>query len=302
MHLKRLEFTLTTRCNSQCTHCQAFASPSRNEAMIVSDGHNYLAETTAVSELESFMIFGGEPMLYPNRAIAILQKAKSLKIPEIEMLTNGIWGKDKHIAEKLAVKLKEAGLNTVGISVDAFHLPYIPLEYTRNAALALLKTGVEKVTWNVTIVESLDAENKYDKKTRQILKMLEPVGITAHFNKIMPVGRALQNLRQYFRHTSLEGPCEGSSVIGNMLKNPESICVEPSGEVDVCWYLAIGNAKEEPLSRIISEYDWQRNPTIKILAEKGPLGLMKSVGMLFQEEQYVDKCHLCIEVRKSLST
>jgi len=71
--------------------------------MIVSDGHNYLAETTTVSELEAFMVFGGEPMLYPNRVIAILQKAKSLKIPEIEMLTNGIWGKDKHVAEKLAV-------------------------------------------------------------------------------------------------------------------------------------------------------------------------------------------------------
>lgn len=269
--------------------------------MEVSDAHSYLTEAAAVSNLESFMVFGGEPMLYPDRAIAIFQRASALKIPEIEMLTNGVWGKDEQKVENLAVKLKEAGLNTVGVSVDAFHLPYIPLEYPRNAALALLKAGVEKVTWNVTLVESLNAENVYDDKTRQILEKLKPVGIDAHFNKIMPVGRALLNLRKYFKHTSLEGPCEGESVIGNVLKNPESICIEPSGEVDICWYLAIGNAKETPLSKIISEYDWQKNSTIKILAEKGPMGLLKSADAQFRKDQYVDKCHLCIETRKALN-
>jgi molybdenum cofactor biosynthesis enzyme MoaA len=71
MELKRLEFTLTRKCNSRCIHCQADASPLRKGVMQVKDAYNYLAEATAVSDLESFMIFGGEPMLYPKRAIAI---------------------------------------------------------------------------------------------------------------------------------------------------------------------------------------------------------------------------------------
>lgn len=75
MKLKRLEFTLTRKCNSQCIHCQADASPSRREVMQVKDAYNYLAEATAVSDLESFMVFGGEPMLYPKRVIAISKKA-----------------------------------------------------------------------------------------------------------------------------------------------------------------------------------------------------------------------------------
>ncbi|NWG10951.1 radical SAM protein [Candidatus Bathyarchaeota archaeon] len=301
MNLKRLEFTLTTKCNSQCIHCQACASPLGNEVMQVKDAHNYLTEAVAVSRLKSFMIFGGEPMLYPDRTITIFKKAKALKIPEIEMLTNGVWGKDKQKAEKLAKKLKEAGLNTIGISVDAFHLPHIPLDYPRNAAQALLEAGIEKVTWNVALVESLNAANKYDDETRRLLEMLKPVRIAAHFTKIMPVGRALQNLRQYFTPMSLEGPCGGESVIGNVLKNPESICIEPSGEVEVCWHLAIGNTKKKPLGRIISEYEWRRNPTIKILVEKGPMGLLESVDKQFRKTQYVDKCHLCIEIRKNFS-
>jgi molybdenum cofactor biosynthesis enzyme MoaA len=209
MNLHRLEFTLTTKCNSQCIHCQADASPLKNDVMDVSDAHNYLAEATAVSDIESFMVFGGEPMLYPERTIAIINKANKLGIPKIDLITNGVWGKNKENAEKLARKLKTAGLNKVNVSVDAFHAPFTPIECPRNAASALLKAGVHDVKWNVAVVESIDAENEYDRKTRQILKMLEPTGINTSFVKVTPVGRALQNLRRFFPQEPLNGPCEG---------------------------------------------------------------------------------------------
>jgi len=304
MNLRRLEFTLTRKCNSQCVHCQAEASPSEKDVMPVEDAYNYLDEAAAVSDLESFMVFGGEPMLYPDRVIAILERAEKLMIPEIEMLTNGVWGKNKEKAEKLALQLKRSGLNTVGVSVDAFHLEHIPLEYPRNAALALLKAGVKKVTWNVTVMESLNAQNEFDLKTNEILKMLEPVGIEAHVHEIIPVGRAIQNLRQYLQPASLEGKCEGDPFLGSALTNPDSICVEPSGEVDICWYLSIGNAKKKPLSQIIGEYDWRKYPLIKTLVERGPLGLLKfneKLSQQFETDQYISKCHLCTEIRKTLN-
>lgn len=301
MNLRRLEFTLTTKCNSQCLHCQAEASPLRSEVMEVEDACNYLEEVAYVAKLESFMVFGGEPMLYPDKTIAIFQKANDLKIPEIEMLTNGVWGKNMENAEKLARELENAGLNDVGLSVDAFHLQHIPLEYPRNAALALVKAGVKKVNWNVTVVESINATNEYDRKTKQILETLKPVGIEAHIHKVMPVGRATKNLRQYFQKMPLNGSCEGDAILGNVLTNPTSICVEPSGEVDVCWHLPIGNAKEKPLSKIISEYDWRKDSTIKVLVEKGPLGLLahKEKGKdKLMMDKYIGRCHLCIEIRK----
>ena len=61
--------------------------------MEVKDAYDYLTEATAVSNIESFMMFGGEPMLYPKRAIAIFKKARQLQIPKIEMITNGVWAK-----------------------------------------------------------------------------------------------------------------------------------------------------------------------------------------------------------------
>jgi MoaA/NifB/PqqE/SkfB family radical SAM enzyme len=304
VNLRRLEFTLTTKCNSQCIHCQADASPSKNEVMNVKDAHNYLAEAATVANLKSFMVFGGEPMLFPERAIAIFEKAHQLGIPRIDMITNGVWGRDKEKAEKWAERLKAAGLNKVDMSVDAFHAEYTPIEYPQNAALALLKAGVEGIKWNVAVLESIDAENEYDKKTKQLLKKLEPIGLDANFVKIAPMGRAAQNLREYFQRTPLDGPCEGEPLIGNTLTDPDSICIEPSGSVDVCFHLSIGNAKEAPLSRIISEYDWRENPVIRTLVQEGPTALLKLPrvhGYRFQEKDYINKCHLCTEIRKVLN-
>jgi len=302
MNLKRLEFTLTTKCNSECIYCQAEASPLNNEVMDVEDAHGYLTETYAVSKLESFLVFGGEPMLFPSRAISIFEKARRLNILRIEMLTNEIWGKNKRRAEELATRLKASGLNELGISVDAFHLQFIPLEYPRNAAQASVAAGIDQVTWNVAVVESLKSENEWDKKTAEVLKVLEPVGIDAHVHRIIPVGRATRNLQQFFRQESLDGPCAGDPILENALTNPECITIEPSGEVDICWNLTIGNAKEKPLSQIILEYDWRKNPTIRTLVEEGPMGLIRVSGKSktrFQKNRYLNKCHLCIEIRKT---
>lgn len=126
--------------------------------MKVEDAHNHLGEATSVSNLESFMVFGGEPMLYPDRAIAIFEKAHQLQIPRIDMITNGTWGKNEKQAEKLATRLKMAGLNTLDISVDAFHQQYVPIEYPRNAGLASSKAKIERITWNATVVESKEGD------------------------------------------------------------------------------------------------------------------------------------------------
>jgi MoaA/NifB/PqqE/SkfB family radical SAM enzyme len=242
--------------------------------------------------------------LYPELAVAVFKKAHELGIPRIDMITNGVWGKDKKKAEKWAEKLKVAGLNDVDISVDVFHAKHIPIEYPQNAALALLKAGVKEVKWNVAVIESIKAENEYDKETKQILQKLEPIGMDVNIVKIMPVGRAAQNLRKFFQHTPLHGPCEGEPIIGNPLTNPDSICIEPSGSVNICWNLAIGNAKKTPLSQIISEYDWQKNFIIKTLVEEGPTGLLKlpeARDYKFQENHFINKCHLCTEIRKTFN-
>jgi MoaA/NifB/PqqE/SkfB family radical SAM enzyme len=273
--------------------------------MEIKDACDYLAEATSVSKLQSFMVFGGEPMLFPDRVIAMFKEANRLRIPRIEIITNGVWGKHRKTAEKSAEELKTAGLNDANVSVDAFHVQHTPIDYPRNAALALLRAGVKDVRWNVAVAESIDAENEYDKRTKQILEELEPVGIKAGFVKIMPVGRAVKSLQEFFPPEPLYGACQGEPIIGNNLTSPESICIRPSGWVDICWNLPIGNAKKTPLGRIINEYDWRNDRMISTLAKEGPAGLLEfpeAKHFQLQKNQYINKCHLCIEIRRALKS
>jgi len=293
-----LEFVLTEKCSSRCAHCQGAHSPESEGAIEIEDGLNYLEETTSITELGSFMIFGGESMLYPERTITLFQRAGKLGIPEIELITNGFWGRDREKAETLALRLKEAGVTDVLISVDAFHLPYIPLDGPRNAAEASLLAGINKVRWNVAVLESIDAENEYDVQTRQIVESLEPLKLEINFNRIWPQGRARENLKDFFPRQSLEGNCPHKE---DTLITPDCISLDPNGWASICWNLAIGNAKEDPLSELLIDYDWKEHPIIKTLVEKGPTGLLdlpESEGFHFQAEKYIDKCNLCCDLRK----
>lgn len=268
--------------------------------MEVEDGITYLEETTSVTKLDSFMIFGGEPMLYPERTIKLFQKANELGVPEIELITNGFWGRDRNRAQSLAAQLKDAGVNEVNISVDAFHLPYIPLDYPRNTALACLAASIERVRWNVAILESENALNQFDRRTSEILRILAPIGLEVHVNKVWFQGRARKNLSEFFSRQSLEGQCPEAETA---LVNPICVTLDSRGWASICWSLSIGNAKKEPLSGMLTSYHWKNHPIIQTLVTKGPKGLIElpeASCFQFQEKRYVDKCHLCTEIRKFL--
>jgi len=300
MKIKRLEFLLTEKCNSRCIHCQGEHSPEREGVMKVEDGINYLNEATSVADLESFMIFGGEAMLYPERTIKLFKKSKELRIPEIELITNGFWGRDKNRANELAAQLKEAGVNEILISVDAFHLPYIPLDYSRNAALASVDVGIERVRWNVAILESETAFNQFDRQTNRIMSVLETLNLEVHVNKVWPQGRARRTLTEFFPKQPLEGKCpEAESV----LINPDCITLDPKGWASICWSLSIGNAKKEPIFKILNSYHWKNHPVGKTIVKSGPKGLLElqeAHGFQLQKEKYIDRCHLCVDTRKFL--
>ena len=270
--------------------------------MEVEDGITYLEETTSVAKLDSFMIFGGEPMLYPEGTFRLFQKANELDIPKIELITNGFWGKDRNRAQILANQLKDAGVNEVNISVDAFHLPYIPLDCPRNAALACLAAGIQRVRWNVAILESENALNQFDRQTSEIMRTLAPLGLEVHVNKVWFQGRARRNLNEFFSKQSLEGECPEAEAA---LVNPTCITLDSRGWATICWNLSIGNAKKEPLSRMLTNYHWKNYPIIQTLVTNGPrrlIELPEAGDFQFQEERYIDKCHLCTDIRKSLKT
>ncbi|GGB53534.1 GTP 3',8-cyclase MoaA [Virgibacillus dakarensis] len=117
--LKDLRISVIDKCNFRCTYCM----PKE----IFGNDYAFLPETELLSfdeiiritnafaklGVEKIRITGGEPLLRKNLSQLIAALTEIPGIKDIALTTNGI------LLPKRAVKLKEAGLKRVNISLDA---------------------------------------------------------------------------------------------------------------------------------------------------------------------------------------
>jgi MoaA/NifB/PqqE/SkfB family radical SAM enzyme len=81
--IRRLEFSVTYRCNAHCKHCFVTdqgrrARPEAIDRDLAVNVVRRVAERYAPS---SIMTFGGEPLLYPDVTCAIHAAARECEIP-----------------------------------------------------------------------------------------------------------------------------------------------------------------------------------------------------------------------------
>lgn len=113
-----LRVSLTDLCNLACTYCTSDNSKlSLKEISEHAKGQKYLAQVAALHEICNFKeirLTGGEPLLF--RGIENLVEAfVKMGIPKIKLTTNGT------MLAKKAKLLKDAGLDTVNVSLDVLN-------------------------------------------------------------------------------------------------------------------------------------------------------------------------------------
>ena len=87
--------------------------------------------------IDSVMTFGGEPLLYIDEVCAIHKAAYEMGIPKRQVITNGYFSKDTDVIKRIAARLAENGVNSIALSVDAFHQETIPIEPVKTFANAI---------------------------------------------------------------------------------------------------------------------------------------------------------------------
>ena len=115
---KTLRVSLLSACNLGCVYCtetddlgienkqqKANALSTRDLAGIIKQLHDEL-------DLEVIRLTGGEPLLSPH-LLPIIKEVKRLGISKIKLTTNGF------LLERLARPLKEAGMQSINVSLDA---------------------------------------------------------------------------------------------------------------------------------------------------------------------------------------
>lgn len=112
----KLRISLTDRCNMQCKYCmpQGNVRWFKEEDVLTYDEIIRLVTILAELGIEKIRLTGGEPLLRPKLEDLIISLKRIKAIKSVSMTTNGLLLGDK------VKRLKEAGLDSVNISLDSF--------------------------------------------------------------------------------------------------------------------------------------------------------------------------------------
>ncbi len=81
--------------------------------------------------------------------------------------------------------------------------------------------------------------------------------------------------------------------------NQSRVHIDPFGYVHVCQGITIGNMKQTPLPKLLTDFDPETHPICGSILRGGPAELVREYRVK-HEEKYVDECHLCYSARLNL--
>jgi len=301
-HLKRDEpkfkiwrsagLLLTYKCNARCEFCYYNCSPKQGGLMPVEMAINsWRSLKELAGDNAKIHITGGEPFLYWQRLVEILQEAKKLNLGPVDMIeTNGFWATDEDIVRDRLKILNELGMSRLKISCDPFHQEYVGIEPVRQLAQTAKEIlGPERVLVRWEKYLDNPAANQRERKYIETLKDY-PCRFT---------GRAAGHIAELAAKETIEEisktNCRGAFL------DAKGVHIDPYGNVfnGTCSGIIVGNVSQTPLTGIWRS--WQpRDKVIETLFCFGPAGFLDEAVKLGYKpaERYAGKCHLCTSVRQ----
>jgi len=194
---KKLRISLTDTCNMACTYCvpENQALDIRSQLfppLSVVQLTQIVAALHKELNLQKIRLTGGEPLLYPN-VVHLVKELKQLGIDDIALTTNAFY------LGKLAKRLKEAGLKSVNISLDALDEEAF-IKMTRKNMLKETLHGIDKalehglkVKINSVILKGIN--------DHQIIPLLDfgiQKNVPIRFMELMKMGYLHHQYNQYF--------------------------------------------------------------------------------------------------------
>lgn len=241
-NVNKIEFVVTNACTGKCKHCSEGAHTARGERIDPTVASDAVRKICAAYDIKTVMAFGGEPLLYPETVYAVMDAAKNLNIAKRQIITNGYFSKNLNNIAEVADRLAKCGVNDLLLSVDAFHQETIPLETVKIFAREAKERGIP-IRLSPAWLTSVDADNSYNEKTREIIASFADAQIFAgEGNVIFPEGNALKYLSEYFVGKAPENPYREDSC------NVKCISFSPNGDV------LNGNVYQEDIIEIIKNY------------------------------------------------
>ena len=284
MTLTGLHLLLTYRCLYECDHCFLFGSPSQKGTMTLSQIREVYRQAHELGTIEWIFLEGGEPFLY----FPIVERAAREAVEagfRVGVVSNGYWATSVEDAQAWLRPL--AGMvDVLSVSTDLFHGDELLSEQARNSMEAAERLGMPHDTIVCETPQSPDAP------------ATQAPGEPVESGAIRFRGRAAEKLAP---DVELE-PLSWKSFRecpDETLDAPSRVHVDHLGNLHVCQGIVMGNLFEKPLKAIVAEYLPQSDPIIGPLVRGGPRALVGELA-LEHEDEYLDACHLCYSMRRTL--
>jgi Radical SAM superfamily len=109
-----------------------------------------IEELAEVSTIQQVTVSGGEPFLDPAYVFAVAERTRALGL-NFRVVTNGTFAFDDATALELLAPLAKLGVETVGVSWDHFHAPFVSTDRVRRVIRTCRQLGMSV---RVTVVAS----------------------------------------------------------------------------------------------------------------------------------------------------
>jgi hypothetical protein len=301
MHVqpRSLTILLTYKCTAECKECCFESSPRLTHRLSLAEITAAIKEAHQHFPSIKVVVFsGGKTFLLKDDLFSGIAYATKLGFLT-RCVTNGFWGKAKHVARRTAQRLSDAGLSEINISTGADHQEFVPFSSIETACTCLAEVNIRTL---VTIeVDKPGGKCMEDALNSPIFKRLlhdYPDRFAVQSNSWMPFRETYEERKVGFACATLYSGCK------QLLTN---IVVTPYRKMSACCGLTFEHIPELTLGDLNSEnmktlYAKARNDFLKIwIHTDGPNVIMRK---LFDEEidhelaQFKHICQACVILHK----
>ena len=280
--LTGLHLLLTYQCNSECDHCFLYCSPRSQGTFTLEQIRTVLDEARKIETMESVYFEGGEAFLYYPILLEGIRIAREAGF-QVGIVTNAYFATDIEDIKLWLKPLVELGISDLSISNDPYHYgdeKDNPAARARKAARELgLPVG------EIHIDKPTVSNDEEHRKGQAI------IGGSTMFR-----GRAVDRLTSGLPTRNWE---EFTECPYENLVSPGRVHIDAYGNTHICQGISMGNVWQTPLSVIDKSWNAASHPVCGPLVKGGPAQLIREYG-IDHATTYVDACHCCYLVRKSI--
>ncbi len=289
-------------CTSKCKHCLYGCSPTWEK--------NYISKQTAKSNFKkinqlncnSIHIGGGEPFLNFDGLKEAIEAANEENINIQYIETNSSWFKDVNDSVEKLKEIKELGISTLLISISPFHNEHIPFYKVKGVMNACKLTGISIMPWIDDFYNEIDSFD--DKITHSLDEYTEKFG--GNYIQNIPLrywihygGRVIHFYKNFMPLNEIDDIIFSSQRCSELVDTSHfHVDLFNNYIPGLCSGFSI---QVEDLGKPLSD---EKYPILNMLYNRGINGFyqyaIKNYNYKPTEDKFLNKCHLCFDIRKYL--